>query len=489
MNRSRCLFRGLTALLAVLVAVSSFCLPASASAFSDVTRSAYYAYFDAINYVSDNGYMAGTGNGKFSPDRTLNRGMFVTVLYSFAGKPLATGTIPFTDVSSTAYYYQAVRWAYANGVLSGTTSTTFSPDMEVNREQAMVILKSYAVKWLGKDAYYCETVTSAGDYSNISSWARDAMRWAVSNGILIRANAFSNLYPKAAAARKELALWICRFGQNVIGLDVTKDTFSFKNNSEDFISPSYNKYLLSAEHWYRLLSFANKEDKEGIRELQKKPWNGVCFGMTVSCLLDKRGQIDFNGNYANNCSNLFAIPSPKTGRYSGKNIQVTDFFEDACITQAESTINFYLLAQNITAVLEPSEHARYLSKASVEDDSELEGAEEFVAAMKHGGLALMCIGGTTGASSSHSIIVYGYPNKRTETNGKTLYIFQAYDPNSDTKSDFVLRKDRSTFVRCTFRGSTIGRAYYYTDFRIFDAFDIDGEGNNIQSISDAHEPQ
>ena len=440
MNRSRCLFRGLTALLAVLVAVSSFCLPASASAFSDVTRSAYYAYFDAINYVSDNGYMAGTGNGKFSPDRTLNRGMFVTVLYSFAGKPLATGTIPFTDVSSTAYYYQAVRWAYANGVLSGTTSTTFSPDMEVNREQAMVFLKSYAVKWLGKDAYYCETVTSAGDYSNISSWAQNAMQWAVSNGILIRANASSNLYPKAAAARKELALWICRFGQNVIGMDFSKDTFSFENKPDDFLSATYKRFLISTVHYNRLFAHATSVEREYIRDMRTETYAGSCYGMSLVCILDKLGQIDFNGNYAKNCNTMHAIPSPKAQYTSIRHELVQDSYDGSVrMTQAESAINYYLMSQRIQSLVNPQVDAR----------------------------------------------AYGHPELTAQTNTATFYSLPIYNPNSATKEEITFRKEGGNYTYCTIPGIQVSSAYYYTNFQPFYALDIDDAGNTQQSIVNA----
>ena len=88
---------------------------ADAAYFSDVSYN-NVTNRDAVNYVTDNGYMAGTSTTQFSPNTNVNRAMVVTVLYSMAGKPTVTNSIPFTDVSSNAWYYNPVRWAYANGM-------------------------------------------------------------------------------------------------------------------------------------------------------------------------------------------------------------------------------------------------------------------------------------------------------------------------------------------------------------------------------------
>ena len=82
-----------------------------ASAYSDVTRSAFPDYFDAINYVTDNGLMNGTSSTQFEPNSFVSRAMVVTTLYRMAGSPSSSASVSFTDVSSTDWFYKAVRWS------------------------------------------------------------------------------------------------------------------------------------------------------------------------------------------------------------------------------------------------------------------------------------------------------------------------------------------------------------------------------------------
>ena len=106
--------------------------------FTDVDEDDYY--YDAVQWAVANGVTTGTTSTRFSPDTICTRAQMVTFLWRAVGSPAASGTLPFTDVSTDAYYYDAVRWAVANGITRGTTSTTFSPARGCTRAQIVVFL-------------------------------------------------------------------------------------------------------------------------------------------------------------------------------------------------------------------------------------------------------------------------------------------------------------------------------------------------------------
>lgn len=115
---------------------------ANALGFVDVPSNS--SYLDGVNYVSDNDYMTGIGSNQFAPGNNMTRATFVQTLYAYAGKPTVNQTLPFTDIPSGAYYIAAVKWAYKNGIISGTSSTTFSPNNTVKRQDATLMFYKYA---------------------------------------------------------------------------------------------------------------------------------------------------------------------------------------------------------------------------------------------------------------------------------------------------------------------------------------------------------
>ena len=235
-----------------------------ASAYSDVTRSAFPSYFGAINYVTDNGLMNGTSSTTFEPNTVISRAMIVTTLHRLAGSPASYASVNFTDVSTSAWYYNAVRWAVKYGITTGATTTTFEPDSTVTREQAVTFFYRYLQKYRGVTPIVDMSITSCGDYANIYDYAITPFRWAVSNGIVYPdSSSNKRLYPKAGVYRKELALWICRFDTNVEGIRLSKDTYSFINQSSYFASPNAvdnwtgkapGKYLISSSNYNKLLA-------------------------------------------------------------------------------------------------------------------------------------------------------------------------------------------------------------------------------------------
>lgn len=143
------------------------------SPFSDVATSAYY--YDAVLWAVDNGITNGTTATTFSPNADVSRAQMVTFLWRAAGSPKATGVNPFTDVKSGDYYYDAVLWAVANGVTNGTTETTFSPAKAVSRAQAVTF------QWRAAGS----PAASADSFADVAADAyyADAVAWAVANEI------------------------------------------------------------------------------------------------------------------------------------------------------------------------------------------------------------------------------------------------------------------------------------------------------------------
>lgn len=142
--------------------------------FTDVQSSAYY--YDAVVWAVENGVTFGITNTAFGPDTACTRAQIVSFLWHQAGSPKMSGTNPFTDVSSTDYYYDAVLWAVENSITFGSTDTTFSPGTTCTRAQAMTFL------YRGKKS---PAVSGTGGFTDVSTDAyyTDAVQWAVANGV------------------------------------------------------------------------------------------------------------------------------------------------------------------------------------------------------------------------------------------------------------------------------------------------------------------
>lgn len=176
--------------------------------YDDVTAQDWFA--GAVNYVTLNGLMNGTGTG-FSPNTAVNRAMMVTVLYRMAGSPAVTGDNPFTDVADGAWYTDAVLWASQNGITSGTSETTFSPDTALPREQLATFFYRFAAFESGQDIPSSgDNLTGFTDTDQISSYAVQAMDWAVGEG-LISGTTDTTLSPKNTAPRSQVATILMRY--------------------------------------------------------------------------------------------------------------------------------------------------------------------------------------------------------------------------------------------------------------------------------------
>ena len=179
--------------------------------FADVAADAWYA--DAVQYVYENGMMSGTSETTFSPDLTTTRGMIVTILYRLENEPTVTGTTAFTDVAADQYYANAVAWAAQNGIVSGIDATTFAPNNAITREQMAAILYRYA-QFKGYDVSVKADLSVYTDAAQVSTYATDAMAWA--NGAqLITGTSQATLTPAGNATRAQVATILMRFCENI----------------------------------------------------------------------------------------------------------------------------------------------------------------------------------------------------------------------------------------------------------------------------------
>ncbi len=179
--------------------------------FKDISKTAWY--YDAVKFVADRGLMNGVSATEFGPEGQVTRAMLVTILYRYEGEPDVSGKTAFTDVKDGAYYADAVKWAADNGIVNGTSQTTFDPDSPVTREQMVTILYRYAT-FKGVDVTGQANLHAYADADQISTFAEQAFAWAVNAGVTkgdgVRLN------PHGTAKRCEVAQLLMNYIQNVI---------------------------------------------------------------------------------------------------------------------------------------------------------------------------------------------------------------------------------------------------------------------------------
>ena len=189
-------------------------LPMSAlaadSTFSDVKTSDWF--YDDVRYVCENGLMNGTGSGTFSPKATTTRGMIVTILYRLSGEPAVSGACPFGDVAAGKYYEKAITWAAENKIVSGYADGTFGPDNAITREQLAAILYRYA-QYKKYNTAASSSLNGFTDQASVSGYATASLEWAVAEK-LVNGSA-GKLMPTGNATRAQVAAILHRFVENV----------------------------------------------------------------------------------------------------------------------------------------------------------------------------------------------------------------------------------------------------------------------------------
>lgn len=175
--------------------------------FTDVSASRWSTPY--IEQVYSANYMRGTSGDTFQPYKTLTRAESVQILYALAGKPAVSGQTPFRDVSASAWYQQAVTWAYQQRITSGVTKNEFKPNDPITREQLVVMLYHYCGSPEVSDILHKKYFADA---NQVSSWARPAMNWAVSNGVIsgVRDGQKMLLSPRSNSTREQVAAIVAR---------------------------------------------------------------------------------------------------------------------------------------------------------------------------------------------------------------------------------------------------------------------------------------
>jgi hypothetical protein len=178
--------------------------------FMDVNEKDWF--YDAVKFMNALGLMVGTDDDVFSPGMNLSRAMVVTILWRMEGEPdagAADGNGAFTDVPAGKWFSDAIAWANANEIVKGYGDGLFGPDDDVTREQSAVILYNYA-KHKGLDAEADSFAYDYADIDDVSGWAREAMKWANANGLILGRSS-TVLAPLGTATRAEVALIFERF--------------------------------------------------------------------------------------------------------------------------------------------------------------------------------------------------------------------------------------------------------------------------------------
>lgn len=179
--------------------------------FSDVKKSDWF--YDDINYVLQKGLMNGTSSDVFSPNEITKRGMIVTILWRLENKPSEEET-EFLDVQKDAYYFDAVNWAYANGIVNGYDEKSFGPEDDITREQLATIIYKYAV-YKKYDVSEKASLDRYEDVNSISDYAIPALEWANANEI-ITGTPENLLLPQGSALRCQTAAILRRFCSQLV---------------------------------------------------------------------------------------------------------------------------------------------------------------------------------------------------------------------------------------------------------------------------------
>ena len=201
---------------ACAVTVEAFFAPGATSLpFTDVSAGDWF--YEAVQFVYENGLMDGVAGNLFVPNATLNRAMAVTILYRLEGSPDLDGEnlgYPFADVDGDAWYGDAVYWARCNGIVDGVENNHFDPTGSLTREQMATVLYRYA-QYKGADVSASGDLSGFADSANVSAWAVDAVKWAVGSGLVngVEGNA---LAPQGTSTRAQTAAILARFCGSVI---------------------------------------------------------------------------------------------------------------------------------------------------------------------------------------------------------------------------------------------------------------------------------
>ena len=188
-------------------AIAAFVKKVETSPFSDVSTSAYY--YEAVKWAQKKGITGGIGNGLFGPNQPCTRAQIVTFLWRAAGSPVVNYAMNMSDVPEGSYYAEAVRWALSEGITTGTTGSTFSPDETCTRAQAVAFLFRYTAS---EAVTLQELVSGFSDADSVPGYALPAMNWALAEEI-VQGNG-SKLMPNDSCTRAQIVTFLFRAYQD-----------------------------------------------------------------------------------------------------------------------------------------------------------------------------------------------------------------------------------------------------------------------------------
>lgn len=251
----------MTAAVGTTVVVESVTTAEKAFPFTDVGEKHWAR--TAINYLYQRDIVSGVSPTTFGPNVKVNRAMAVTILHRVAGEPKHSGKNPFTDLKEE-WYTDAVIWAYENNITSGISKDKFGPTSSLTREQLVAFMFKYAA-FDGQDVSARGDLSKVKDSSAISSWAKDAMQWAIAEGV-IKGYDDGSVKPKGTATRAEFAQVIYTYMINshqLTRVAPVAPTCVTEGNIEYWVCAKCGKYFADAQ--------AKKEIKKEDTVLAKDP--------------------------------------------------------------------------------------------------------------------------------------------------------------------------------------------------------------------------
>ncbi len=180
--------------------------------FIDVTEGKWY--YEAVQYVAENGLMNGVDGTRFAPNVALTRGMLATIIYRYAGSPKTTQTNPFRDVPSGMWFTDAIIWANEKGIVEGFGDGLFGPNEHVTREQVATMMMRLA-KYMGLDTSDTNNLAGYSDSAETSNWALASVKWANASGLLT-GRTDTTLVPSGDMKRSEVATFFMRFIEDFV---------------------------------------------------------------------------------------------------------------------------------------------------------------------------------------------------------------------------------------------------------------------------------
>ncbi|MBQ6431466.1 MAG: S-layer homology domain-containing protein [Oscillospiraceae bacterium] len=175
--------------------------------FKDVKEKDWF--YDYVLFAVDRGLLNGTANSTFSPNSNLTRAMVATVLHRMAGEPKADGAKSFDDVESGTWYFDAVSWASAVGIVNGYEDETFHPNAYITRQEMALMLARYATEYMGLEIDTSGNLNAFLDGTTVAEWAEDEIKWFVCTGIMTGMD--GRIVPNGTATRAQFATIITRF--------------------------------------------------------------------------------------------------------------------------------------------------------------------------------------------------------------------------------------------------------------------------------------